>query len=95
MNLALEQGEDKVDETEDYIMKFVYLAICVVIFMTALNGTVARLTALLTYDLRLKAFNAMLHHDQEFFDKTSPGTLTNTLQRECESMNTLLHWSLV
>jgi ABC-type multidrug transport system fused ATPase/permease subunit len=89
MNLATEIGEDKEDETKDDIMGFIYLGIAVMIFLTVLNGAVARLTALLTYDMRLKAFSSMLHYDQEFFDKSAPGTLTNTLSKDCESMNTL------
>jgi ATP-binding cassette subfamily B (MDR/TAP) protein 1 len=89
MNLATEYGDDKEEETDDYILYCFLLASAVILFLTILNGAVARLTALLTYDLRLKAFGAMLYYDQEFFDKTAPGTLTNTLHKDCEAMNTL------
>jgi ATP-binding cassette, subfamily B (MDR/TAP), member 1 len=84
--------DDKIiNETRENMYYMFIEGVVIVAGLTLLSGSLARVAALYTYDLRYQSLNSLLYYDQKFYDKpeASAANLAYNLGSDCVKVSNI------
>ena len=85
------ENEEKSDDVLKSIIPLCVMAVVVILALTFLTGSLTRITALFTFDMRFKALKSYLFYDNEFYDNpiNHPAVLSSRLSTDCAKVNAI------
>ena len=84
-------GDDLLEDTRSNLYLLSIIAVAILIEITIMCASLARIAGELTYDLRYQSLNSLLFYDQKFYDQpsSSPSLLSYRLETDCEKVSAL------
>ena len=91
-NALIDPSEDSMlSEVQKNFFFITGASILVLVALIIMCATLSRISQLITYELRYKSLNSLLHYDQKFYDrpKSAPALLSERLSNDCEKVASL------